>query len=250
MTGTDRKIIISGKIIFLLVLISIIPISFAAIGTNNAEHNLTEILHNNISVDFNRNDWVDEVDYTHEQDFIGIVSDLTCPGGVMMGVNENGPICFNLEKFYDEFNLDDQKCFSATKKCGGSCILDCTPPANVDTKEKPEDANSKDFEMVFGVQRGGCPSQAYIVCCEAVKPKTYDENYTQSGDCEDTDRDDGEPEEQIYTKGSVTLTGTNTTREDICVTENQIKEFFCTDTRMDNEIFTCNVGCNDGKCLK
>lgn len=250
MTGTDKKIIINGKAMFLfilLVLVAIIPISFAERGINNAKHNLTEILHDNLSVDFNRNDWVDQVDYTHKMDFLGVIGDLTCQNGMMVGIDKNGPICLNLEEFFNEFNENDKKCFSKTTSCGGTCVLDCTPDKD---KGKPKNANSENYEMVFGSQKGGCPSKAYIVCCEAVKPKKYDENFTQTGDCVDTDRDEGDPEEQVFTKGSVTLTKTNITKEDICVNEHRIEEFYCKDTRMENIILTCQNGCHDGTCLK
>lgn len=238
MTGTDKKIIIDGKVVFLLflaVLLVIIPTSFAEINTNNAEHILTEILGtNNLSVDFDGNDWVDEVDYTHEVDFLGVISDFTCPDGVMLGIDEDGPICFTLNKYYKEFNAD-KKCHSETKSCKNKCTLEC---------------NVKTEEMTFGVQRKGCPSEAYIVCCEASLPKQYDENYTEPGDCIDSDRDAGEPSEQSFIKGNVTLTETDTTKEDYCANEVRVKEFYCEDKKMKNEFFTCENGCKNGACIK
>jgi len=99
------KIIIDGKkTVFLFLIIIMILLFCNVYAENNARMFIKDILTNGISVDNNHNDKIDKVDFSHRILFTGIVGEFGCKNKMMIGVNENGAICKDLNTLFNEYN--------------------------------------------------------------------------------------------------------------------------------------------------
>jgi len=265
----EIQVTVTGKfvsfLIFIILLITLINLAFAYTPLPNeknmAKHTLKEIYYNGFSIDADNNDRIDVVDSTNSFKLLAIKEKLLCTNGILIGINEKGPICQTLTDFYQEFNKENKSCARLSQIMKGDGIYDCQSVFLIENTEhkiskkgipkkvKKKNANSEDYELVFGSKKNMCPDKATIVCCIAALPKnSNDTTIASSSPCQDSDYQN--EENGIYTKGNVTYTIDEQTElvEDYCYTENLLKEQICENDMLVTKDFVCT--CKNGSCQK
>ena len=86
------------------------------------------------------------------------------------------------------------------------------------------------------------------IVCEGICKDGFCSELNAEKSCEDSDGRD------YYHKGKVTgLSGnsneSNFEFEDVCLNDGMVKEYYCEEEKFRNDVFKCEFGCEDAKCL-